>query len=80
MSTIDDRSGLARLIGRSLLTLAVVAVAAGLFALAALMLTDGIIGEFRIVVPVLAVFLLVTAIDWLHGYVATWLSGPDHSA
>ena len=80
MSTIDDRSGLAGLIGRGLLTLAIVAAAAVVFAFAAMMLSDGIIGEFRIVVPVLAVFLLVSAIDWLHGYVAARLKGPDHAA
>ncbi len=59
------------------MTLAIVAAAAGMFVVAAVALSDGIIGEFRIVVPVLAVFLLVTAIDWLHGYISTKLRGSD---
>lgn len=77
MTAAADRTSFVTLLWRAVLTLANVAAAGAVFVLAFLVFSDGVAGEFRILVPVLAVFLVLTVIDWLHGLVTTWLSRSD---
>lgn len=67
-------SGLFALIGRAILTALACLIALASIAVALAWLSDGVIGEFTILVPVIAVFLSLTALEWIKEKVDAWRS------
>lgn len=67
-------SGLSALIGSAILTALACLIALASIAAALVWLSDGVIGEFTILVPVIAVFLSLTVLEWIKEKIDAWRS------